>query len=79
MLLRYALCFGLALSLAAGLRTPILCGAEPNALSPDEKSAGFELLFNGDVPLIQGSTLEGLLAAKGPLTALVTELEEPYG
>ena len=42
MLLRYALCFGLALSLAAGVHA-----AEPNALSPDDKSAGFELLFNG--------------------------------
>ncbi|MFZ1621506.1 NTP transferase domain-containing protein, partial [Dokdonella sp.] len=37
------------------------------------------LVLYGDVPLIQRSTLEGLLAAKGTLTALVTELEEPYG
>lgn len=42
MLLRYALCFGLAISLASGVHA-----AEPNALSQDEKSAGFELLFNG--------------------------------
>lgn len=47
MLLRHVLYFGIALSLAAGVHAPILCGAEPNALSPDEKSAGFELLFNG--------------------------------
>ena len=42
MLLRYALCCGLVLSLAADVYA-----AEPNSLSQDEKSAGFELLFNG--------------------------------
>ena len=42
MFLRHALLVGLALSLVAGVHA-----AEPNALSPDEKSAGFELLFTG--------------------------------
>ncbi|MGB0134663.1 MAG: bifunctional UDP-N-acetylglucosamine diphosphorylase/glucosamine-1-phosphate N-acetyltransferase GlmU [Dokdonella sp.] len=37
------------------------------------------LVLYGDVPLIGRDTLEGLLMTAGPLTALVTQLEVPYG
>jgi bifunctional UDP-N-acetylglucosamine pyrophosphorylase / glucosamine-1-phosphate N-acetyltransferase len=37
------------------------------------------LILYGDVPLISQNTLEGLLLTTGPLTALVTQLEVPYG
>jgi bifunctional UDP-N-acetylglucosamine pyrophosphorylase / glucosamine-1-phosphate N-acetyltransferase len=37
------------------------------------------LVLYGDVPMIQSGTLESLLRAGGSLTALVTQLEEPYG
>ncbi|MEO7014032.1 MAG: bifunctional UDP-N-acetylglucosamine diphosphorylase/glucosamine-1-phosphate N-acetyltransferase GlmU, partial [Dokdonella sp.] len=37
------------------------------------------LVLYGDVPLIRQDTLEQLLLVKGSLTALVTELEQPYG
>ncbi len=37
------------------------------------------LILYGDVPLISRNTLEGLLLTTGPLTALVTQLEVPYG
>ncbi len=46
---------------------------------PEIPDLAHVLVLYGDVPLIQRSTLEALLAAKGTLTALVTELEEPYG
>ncbi len=37
------------------------------------------LVLYGDVPLIRRDTIEGLLASSGALTALVTQLEQPYG
>ncbi|HPN80084.1 bifunctional UDP-N-acetylglucosamine diphosphorylase/glucosamine-1-phosphate N-acetyltransferase GlmU [Dokdonella sp.] len=37
------------------------------------------LVLYGDVPLIGRATLDNLLATNGPLTALVTQLEVPYG
>ena len=37
------------------------------------------LVLYGDVPLIGRNTLEGLLMTAGPLTALVTQLEVPFG
>ena len=37
------------------------------------------LILYGDVPLIGRDTLEGLLMTAGPLTALVTQLEVPFG
>lgn len=37
------------------------------------------LVLYGDVPLIGRDTLEGLLMTAGPLSALVTQLEVPYG
>jgi bifunctional UDP-N-acetylglucosamine pyrophosphorylase/glucosamine-1-phosphate N-acetyltransferase len=37
------------------------------------------LVLYGDVPLIGRNTLEGLLLTAGPLTALVTQLEVPFG
>ena len=37
------------------------------------------LILYGDVPLIGRNTLEGLLMTAGPLTALVTQLEVPFG
>jgi bifunctional UDP-N-acetylglucosamine pyrophosphorylase / glucosamine-1-phosphate N-acetyltransferase len=37
------------------------------------------LVLYGDVPMIQSDTLESLLRTGGALTALVTQLEEPYG
>lgn len=43
---------------------------------PDEARV---LILYGDVPLISRNTLEGLLLTTGPLTALVTQLEVPYG
>jgi bifunctional UDP-N-acetylglucosamine pyrophosphorylase / glucosamine-1-phosphate N-acetyltransferase len=43
---------------------------------PDEARV---LVLYGDVPMIQSGTLEGLLRTGGGLTALVTQLEEPYG
>jgi bifunctional UDP-N-acetylglucosamine pyrophosphorylase / glucosamine-1-phosphate N-acetyltransferase len=37
------------------------------------------LVLYGDVPMIQSGTLESLLRTDATLTALVTQLEEPYG
>ena len=37
------------------------------------------LILYGDVPLIGRNTLEGVLMTAGPLTALVTQLEVPFG
>lgn len=37
------------------------------------------LVLYGDVPLIRSSTLQQLLAGEGPLAALVTKLDNPYG
>ncbi|MEO7934951.1 MAG: bifunctional UDP-N-acetylglucosamine diphosphorylase/glucosamine-1-phosphate N-acetyltransferase GlmU, partial [Dokdonella sp.] len=37
------------------------------------------LVLYGDVPLIRSETLKDLMMISGPLAALVTQLEEPYG
>ena len=37
------------------------------------------LVLYGDVPLIRSETLKDLMEISGPLAALVTQLEEPYG
>ena len=37
------------------------------------------LVLYGDVPLIRSETLKELMTIPGPLAALVTQLEEPYG